>query len=83
MGVVSYWWSSSANFSLMVRPYFAFKKSAPNSASTADDATNFNIFHLLGMSRGRNFLMHGSWSSLQTGGMRLNGCLISFLMHEI
>ena len=36
-------WPSSDNVSLMVRPYFTFMSSAPNSASAADDATHFNI----------------------------------------
>ena len=38
-------WPISANVSLMVHPYFTFMKSAPNSNSTADDATNFKIAH--------------------------------------
>ena len=36
-------WPSSTNFSLLVRPSFTFMKSAPNSASAANDATNFKM----------------------------------------
>ena len=43
MGVGSCGWTSYANVSLMVHPSFTFMKSAPNSASAADDATNFRI----------------------------------------
>ena len=43
MGVGGCGWPSSANVSLMVRPYFKFTNSAPNSASAAGDATNFNM----------------------------------------
>ena len=43
MGVGGCGWPSSTNFSLMVRPYFTFIKSAPNSASAADYATYFKI----------------------------------------
>ena len=34
-------WLSSANINLTVSPYFTLMKSAANSASAADDATNF------------------------------------------
>ena len=43
MGVGGCGWPSSTNVSLMVRPYFTFMNSAPNSASSADYATNFKI----------------------------------------
>ena len=43
MGVGSCGWTSYANVSIMVRPSFTFMKIAPNSASAADDATNFRI----------------------------------------
>ena len=45
MGVGGFGWLSSANVSLMVRPYFIFMKSAPNSDSAADDVTNFKMVH--------------------------------------
>ena len=45
MGVVGFWWPSSANFSLLVRPSFTFMKRSPNSSYAADDATSFKIVH--------------------------------------
>ena len=41
MGVGFCGWPSYFKFSRIVHPYFKFMNSAPNSASTADDATNF------------------------------------------
>ena len=43
MGLCGCGWPSYDNVSLMVHPSFTFMNSAPNSASTADDATNFKI----------------------------------------
>ena len=43
MGVGGCEWTSSANDSQMVRHSFKFMKSAPNSASDADDATKFKM----------------------------------------
>ena len=43
MGVGGCGWPSSANVVLIVRPCFTLVKSAPNSASAAYDATNFEI----------------------------------------
>ena len=43
MGVGGCGWKSSANLSQMVRHYLALMKSAPNSASAADDAKNFKM----------------------------------------
>ena len=43
MGIGGCGWPSSDNVSLMVRPSFKFMNIAPNSASGADDATNFKI----------------------------------------
>ena len=41
MWVDGCWLPSSDNVSLMVRPSFTFMNIAPNSDSTADDATDF------------------------------------------
>ena len=43
MGFSGCGWPSYANVSLMMRPSFTFMKIAPNSASAADDATNFKM----------------------------------------
>ena len=43
MGVGGYGWPSSSSTSLMIFASFAFKNIAPNSASTADAATNLRI----------------------------------------
>ena len=43
MGFGGCGWTSSANFSIMVRPSLTFMESAPNYASAADDATNFKM----------------------------------------
>ena len=43
MGVGGCGWPSSANVSQIVCPSFTFMKSAPNSASASDDATNFKM----------------------------------------
>ena len=40
-------WPSSSNVNLMMRPSFTFIKSAPNSTSAADDATNFKMMQRL------------------------------------
>ena len=45
MGVGGCGWLSSANVSQMVCTSFTFMKSAPNSDSAADDATNFKMVH--------------------------------------
>ena len=47
MGVGGCVCPSSANVSLMVRPSFTLTKSAPNSDSAADDATNFKMVQRL------------------------------------
>ena len=48
-GVGGCGWLSSAIVSLMMRPYFTSMKSAPNSDSAADDATNFKMLQRVKM----------------------------------
>ena len=43
MGVGFCGWPSYFKLSRIVHPYFKFMNSAPNSASAADDATNFKM----------------------------------------
>ena len=43
MGVCGCGWPSSTNVSLIVRTSLIFMKSAPNSVSDDDDATNFKM----------------------------------------
>ena len=43
MGVSGCGWTSSSNVSIMVHPFCTFTKSAPNSASAADNVTNFKM----------------------------------------
>ena len=45
MGVGGWGCSSSAKVSHMVRAYFTLRKSAPSSASSADDAMNLRMVH--------------------------------------
>ena len=45
IGVGGCGWPSSVSISLMILASFALRKSAPNSASAADEATNFNKVH--------------------------------------
>ena len=82
-------WTSSADASLILLPSFTFMKSAPNSDSAADDATNFKM-----VQRVKNVLLSvmGSpslgieprkkWPDaqllelLEERWVRLSGCLI-------
>ena len=72
-----------------MRPSFIFLKIAPNSVSSADDATSFKMVQRVKISplgvmgspyfeteRGINGLMHDSWISWHKGRMSLNGYLI-------